>query len=103
MTKKNIWQEVKEKHWPGAKKELEKGIDNAKDMLSAGEKHIRSLSEKSAAKAKKISLQVKKERLTYQLGKSIASTAKNKWGTSKKIQELRDQVKDLEKEIRKIK
>ncbi len=103
MEKKDFFQELKEKHWPRAKKELEKGIDNAKKMLSAGEKHLRQFSEKSAEKTRKITLQVKKERLIYDLGKTLSATAKNKWSTSKKIQSLQRQIKELEKKIKKIK
>lgn len=104
MAKKNdFFQEIKTKHWPNTKKELEKGIDNAKKMLSTGEKHVRQFSEKSAERTRKIALQVKRERLVYDLGKTIAKTAKNKWNTTKKIDELRKEVKNLEKEIKKIK
>ncbi len=103
MAKNDFFKEVKTKHWPNAKKELEKGIDNAKKMLSSGEKQIKQFSEKSAARTRKISLQVKKERLIYDLGKIVAATAKNKWSSSKKILNLKKEIKDLEKEIKKIK
>ncbi|MCF7869736.1 MAG: hypothetical protein K9L69_02930 [Candidatus Omnitrophica bacterium] len=101
--KKDFFQEIKTKHWPHARKELEKGIDNAKKMLSTGEKQIRQLSERGAERTRKIALQVKKERLIYDLGKTIAKTTKNKWGTTKKIDKLRKEIKGLEKEIKKIK
>ncbi|MCF7872855.1 MAG: hypothetical protein K9L80_01440 [Candidatus Omnitrophica bacterium] len=101
--KKDFFQEIKTKHWPHARKELEKGIDNAKKMLSTGEKQIRQLSERGAERTRKIALQVKKERLIYDLGKTIAKTAKNKWNTTKKIDKLRKEIKGLEKEIKKIK
>ncbi|MFO8053308.1 MAG: hypothetical protein R6U54_05075 [Candidatus Omnitrophota bacterium] len=101
--KKDFFQEIKTKHWPHARKELEKGIDNAKKMLSTGEKHVRQLSGKGAERTRKIALQVKKERLIYDLGKTIARTAKNKWNTTKKIDKLRKEIKALEKEIKKIK
>ncbi|MCF7894959.1 MAG: hypothetical protein K9L69_02335 [Candidatus Omnitrophica bacterium] len=101
--KKDFFQEIKTKHWPYARKELEKGIDNAKKMLSAGEKQIRQLSERGAERTRKIALQVKKERLIYDLGKTIAKTAKNKWGATKRIDKLRKEIKGLEKEIKKIK
>ncbi|MCF7870826.1 MAG: hypothetical protein K9L95_03095 [Candidatus Omnitrophica bacterium] len=101
--KKDFLEEIKTKHWPNARKELEKGIDNAKKLLVTGEKQIRQFSEKSAERTRKISLQVKKERLIYELGKTIAHTAKNKWSTTKKIEELRKEVKSLEREIKKIK
>lgn len=103
MAKKDFFQDVKEKHWPNAKKELEKGIENAKKMVSAGEKHIRQLSEKGAERTRKITLQVKKERLFYELGKAVSSVAKSKWGSDKKIQDLRNEIKALEREIKKIK
>jgi predicted nucleic acid-binding Zn-ribbon protein len=103
MEKKDFFHELKEKHWPKAKKELEKGIDNAKKMLSAGEKHVRQFSEKGVEKTRKITLQVKKERLIYDLGKALSATAKNRWSTNKKIQGLQKEIKELEKKIKKIK
>ncbi len=102
MEKKDFFKEIKEKHWPNAKKELEKGIDNAKKMLSAGEKQIKQFSERSAEKTRKISLQVKKERLVYDLGKAVATIPKSKWSGNKKVTELRNEIKTLEKEIKKI-
>ncbi len=103
MAKNDFFQEVKQKHWPKAKTELEKGINNAKKMLSVGEKHVRQLSQRSAERTRKIALQVKRERFIYELGRSVSITPKNKWGTSKKIQNLRKEVKGIEKEIKKIK
>ncbi len=103
MEKKDFFQEIKEKHWPKAKKELERGIGNAKKMLLAGEKHARQLSERGANKTRKITLQVKKERFIYELGKVVSTTPKNKWRTTKKIDDLRKKVKDVEREIKKIK
>lgn len=103
MAKKDFFQEVKDKHWPHAKKELEKGIESARKIILSGEKQIKSFSLKSAEKTRKISLQVKKERLTYQIGKLVCSVAKSKWGKNQKIDTLSREIKKIDREIKKIK
>ncbi len=101
--KKDHFKEVAEKIWPMTKQELEKGIDNAKKMMVKGEKYLKSVSEKSINQTKKLSLSLRKEKLYYDLGKTVASMAATKFKSSKKISSLRKQIKDLDKEIKKIK
>ncbi len=103
MAKKETVKEVVERLWPKAKKELDKGVKNAKKMLIQSEKYLKVLSEKSAIQTKKISLSLKREKAYYDLGKAIASTATTKWKTNRKVISLIKEIRKLDKSINKAK
>ena len=103
MAKKDTLKDFVKKAWPKTKKELEKGMAATKSMLIKGEKHLKDLSEKGIVKAKKISLSLLREKVYYNLGKSIAITPATKWKTSKKVGDLINEIKALNCEIKKIK
>lgn len=103
MVKKDPFKEVVEKLWPKTKKEIEKGMENAKKMLAKGEECLKELSEKGIEKTKKIALSLKKEKLYYDLGKTAAATAIDKWKSSKKISALLKTNREITKQIQKIK
>lgn len=89
-----------DKFWPRTKKELEKVRENAKVLLVKGEKYLREVSEKGARHTKKISLSLKREKLYYNLGKTIATTASGDWKDNKKITEYLNAVKKLDRQIK---
>ncbi len=95
--------EVVNKIWPKTKKELEKVRDNAKKLIDKGESYIKSFSEKSADKTKKISLSLKKEQLCYKLGKQLVQLPKSKWSSSKKVNDLVKEIKAIDKITKRIK
>ena len=97
MAKKETIKEVVDRLWPKAKKELDKGVENAKKVLAQSEKYLKEISEKGAAQTKKISSSLKKEKAYYDLGKAIASTAADDWKTNRKIASLMKKIKKLNK------
>ena len=101
MAKKDQIKELVEKIWPKTKKELEKAIKNAKDMLAKGEKQLKNLSGKGVERAVKISLGIRKEKLYYELGKSAAGTTVSKWQSSRKINSMLKEIKELDRQIKK--
>jgi len=101
--KKNTFQEVTKNVWPNTKKELEKMMKNAKTMLDKGEAHLKDFSEKSINQTKKISLGLQKEKIYYDLGKTTARTPTSKWKTTKRINKLLSEIKQIDKEIKKLK
>jgi len=101
MAKKDPLKEKIENIWPMAQKEIEKGIENAKKMIAAGEKYLKELSEKGIEKTKKTSFALKREKLYYDLGKAVASTSPDKYKTNKKITKLTKEIKKIDKEIKK--
>ncbi len=101
--KPDSFQEVVDKIWPKTKKELEKMAENAKKMLAVGEEHLKDWSEKGIEKTKKLSLSLKREQMYYMLGKLSATTPMTKWRTTKKISSVVKEIKELDKQIKKIK
>ena len=103
MAKKETIKEAVDRLWPKAKKELDKGVENAKKMLAQSEKYLKEISEKGAAQTKKISLSLKREKAYYNLGKAVASTAAADWKTNRKIVSLIKAIKKLDKDTSKAK
>ena len=101
--KKESFKEVFDKVWPKAKKELDKGVKNARKMLVKSEKYLKELSEKGAAQTKKLSLSLKREKAYYDLGKAVSALPTTKWKTDRKVSLLIKEVRDLDRNISKIK
>jgi len=89
--------ELIEKNWPKTKIELEKAMESAKKMISKGEEYIKDLSEKSVDATKKISCNLKKEKLFYDLGKLVSATSKSKWESNKKISAMLLEIRAIDK------
>lgn len=100
---KDKFKDVIDKLWPKTKKELEKAIENTKELINKGEKRLKVVSEKSINHTKKLSLGLKKEKLYYNLGKEAAYLSKSKWANNKKIGELISEIKGIDREIKKLK
>lgn len=101
--KKDTLKYVKTEIWPKTKKELEIGIKNTKKLLDKGEKYLKNFSERSAIQAKKISLGLKREKIYYSLGKIVAESKSENLSEDKKINDLIKQIRNLDKQIIKLK
>lgn len=82
---------------------VEKAIESTRETFRKGEDYLKEVSEKGIKETKKISIGLKREKLCYELGKAAAETAMSKWQSSKKIGDLMGQIKELNKEIKKMK
>ena len=100
---KDTIKEIKEKVWPKTRKELENALKSTKSMIDKGEKYLKNVSEKGAQQTKKLSLSLNREKLYYDLGKLVSSTPKTKWKSNLKIKNSIKNIKDLTKDIKKIK
>mgnify|MGYP001587554368 CR=1 FL=1 len=87
-TKNSQFHDMVEKVWPKTKQELEKGMEVAKKIIEEGQKNIRILSEQSVKNTKKLSLNLRREKLYHDLGKVIANTPEGRWAESEKIKEF---------------
>jgi len=101
--KKDTLKYVKQDLWPKTKKELEKGMKSTKKILDKGEKYLKSVSEKGLVQTKKLSLNLKKEKLYYDLGKVVAKISCEKWSSNNKIENIVKQIKALDRKISQIK
>lgn len=86
------------KIWPKTRKELEKVAQSTKTAIDKGEQYIKTLSQEGIRNAKKIAVSFKKEKLYYELGKTIAVTPKSKWHESAAIEAVITEIKNLERE-----
>ncbi|MDD3296831.1 MAG: hypothetical protein PHU64_05670 [Candidatus Omnitrophica bacterium] len=102
MAKKEHFRDVVEKIWPKTQVELEKAIKNAKKLLNSGEKYLKDVSEIGKKNTQKISMNIKREKLCYDLGKLISSTSQSKWATDKKIDRLIKEIKRLSRKVKSI-
>lgn len=101
-TRKEI-EEIAHKLWPKTKKELESALENTKEILSKGEQYLKDVSDKGIKNTKKLSLNFKKEKLYYDLGKTLSKIEKDKWPEDQKSEALLKKIKILDQEIKKIK
>ena len=88
--------------WMRTKKDLESALDETAKLLKSGEKHLKVISDKSREKLELMNLKIKRENLCHKLGKAAALTQKSKWAESKKIDKLFQDIKKLDKEIKKL-
>ena len=102
MDKRNI-KEAVDKIWPKSKKELEKGINEAKRLIDKGEKHLIDATDKGMRNVKAMALQLKREKLYYELGKLVANVSAKKWSGTKKIDQTLKEIKKIDKGIKTIK
>jgi len=101
--KKDSLKYMVEEVWPKTKKELERGIASTKKILNKSEKYLKKVSDQGVAQTTKLSLGLKKEKLYYDLGKTIARTSPAKWVDNKRIKLLLRQIRSLDSKIAKIK
>jgi len=100
---KDTMKEIREKVWPKTRKELESVLKNTKGMIDKGEKYLKNVSDKGAQKTKKLSLSLNREKLYYDLGKLVSKTPKTRWNSNQKITSSIKTIKELTKDIKKIK
>ena len=100
--KKDTLKYMVEEVWPKTKKELERGIESTKKILNKSEKYLKKVSERGAVQTTKLSLGLKKEKLYYDLGKTVARISPTKWSENKRIKLLLRQIRSLDSKIAKI-
>ncbi|MFH1782264.1 MAG: hypothetical protein ABH848_01455 [Candidatus Omnitrophota bacterium] len=98
MTSKDI-KKIINKMWPKAKKELEKGIEETRKFIDNGERHVIDATEIGIKNVKIMAAHVKKEKLFYEIGKSVSKLSPKKWNTSKSILKGIEEIKKLNREI----
>jgi hypothetical protein len=89
----------KNKLWPKTRVELEKIVSTTKSAIDTGEKYLKEISEKGIKKTKTIPLRLKREKLYYELGRTVSSLCKSKWENDEQIANLIREIKQLDKNI----
>ena len=89
--------------WKLSKKDLERILKDTSRLAKKGEDYIREMSKKGEKNLEVMLLNLQKERLYYELGKSLANLSKNKWSSSKKAEALLIKIRKTSRRISKLK
>ena len=88
------------KLWKASQKEFKHLTKETSKLLKKGEKQLRKVSAESQKKMEFINATLKREKLYYQLGRTLGSSSTANWKRSKKANALSKEIKKLSKEIR---
>jgi predicted nucleic acid-binding Zn-ribbon protein len=87
--------------WKVTKKDLEKASKETTELIKKGEEYIKDISERGRKKLEMMGFALKREKLYYELGKTISGLSKGRWLKSKKIGDLVSQIKKIDRLIKK--
>jgi len=89
--------------WKSVKKDLEKVLKDTTKLIKKGEDYIKDFSEKGKDKLEKLTLSLQREKLYYELGKSISNLPKKRWTENKRIEEIVSKIRRINRQIKKKK
>ena len=104
MPKKKTWDIEKAIRimWPKAKKELEKGIKETRSLIEKGEKQVAGMTETGIQNMKAFSMELRREKLFYELGKLAAKVSPDRWKNNAKISKAIAEIKGINRGISSI-
>jgi len=86
--------------WKLGKKDLDKMLNETTRLVKEGEAHIKDVSKQAEKKLETMVLSLERKKLNYELGKSLAILSKKKWVNSKKLGNLLEQIKGINRKIK---
>ncbi len=92
-----------EKTWPKARVELEKGIIEAKKVISEGERQLNRLTDQGLKRMRILVLQQRKDKAFRSLGRQAASLDPEAWAGDERIAKILQDIRDFDEEIARIK
>ena len=98
-----VFKKKVEKLWKSTRKDLSKFLKDAERLVKKGEVYIKDKSEKGKKELEIITLTVQRERLSYELGKTVAKHPNSKDGYSKKALNLLNKIKGINRKIKRLK
>ena len=102
MKRKEFEKKV-DKLWKVAKKDLDKVSKDTMRLVKKGEAYIKEISKKGEENLESMVLALQREKLYYELGKSLASLSKRKWAKNKKVEGSIAKIKGLSRKINRLK
>jgi len=87
--------------WKLAKKDLEGILKDTTKLMKKGENYIKDFSERGKDKLEKLTLSLQREKLYYELGKSISNLPKKRWVENKRIEEIVSKIRKINRRIKK--
>ncbi|RKY31480.1 MAG: hypothetical protein DRP74_04800 [Candidatus Omnitrophota bacterium] len=85
--------------WKSGKKDINRILEDTSLLIKDGEKHLKKVTKKTERNIEKLVLSLKRKKLYYELGESIAKSGGKK---SKKTSKLMSQIKNIGNSIKKI-
>ncbi len=85
--------------WKISRKEMKEFMENAGRLTKEGERYIKDKSEKGKKQLELAALALQREKLYYELGKTLAKTSKSKWSVSKKALDISTKIKGINVKI----
>lgn len=89
--------------WKSTKKDLEKVLKDTTKLMKKGESYIKDFSEKGKDKLEELALSLQREKLYYELGKVISTLPKKRWTENKKVEEIVNKIRRINRQIKKRK
>ena len=86
--------------WKLAKKDLEKVLKDTTKLMKKGEEYIKDLSERGKDKLEKLTLSLQREKLYYELGKTVSNLPKRRWVENKRIEEIVSKIRKINRQIK---
>lgn len=102
MKKKVLKQKI-DRLWKLSKKDLDKILKDTSRLAKQGEEYIKEISKKGERNLEIMLLSLQKERLYYELGKSLADLSKSRWESSKKAENFLIKIKNISRKINRLK
>ena len=98
MKKEDLKKKI-DKMWKASKKDMEKVMKNAEILAKKGEIYMKDKSAKGKVQLEIASLALQREKLYYELGKTLAKTVKTKWTADKKVLQIATKIKIINLKI----
>lgn len=86
--------------WNASQKEFDNITKETSKLLKKGEKQLKKVTAESQKKMELVNATVTREKLYYQLGKTLGSKSAASWKKSKKATSIAKQISSLSKEIK---
>lgn len=99
VKKKELKNEIS-RLWITTKKDFNKVIKDGALLIKQGEGYIKDKSKKGKKKLEAMTLALEREKLYYELGKSLANLSRKKWANSKKAEDLLVNIKKISAKIK---
>ena len=86
--------------WKATRKDLKKAMKETNTLLKKGEQYVKEAGEKGKVRLEALGFALMREKLYYELGRTLSTLPKNKWQTSKRAGKLINDIKKISRTIK---
>ena len=98
--KRKVFKKELHRLWGLAKNDLDKVFAETSRLVKKGETYIKDKSEEGRQMLEVMIPALQREKLYYELGKTLAHVSKNRWVSSKKVERFLIKIKKLNQKIK---